>query len=134
MNFVSMYYDITKEIEIYELRLMDLESELKAARKLMFDGKLPSEPLPVHVPLDKAVEGYDVVVSKIRETADRLAEKKMVRQRIEDNIRDFKGIEHQVAYMRDILGMPLVSIAMELGYSIDWIKRISSRIKRQRDK
>lgn len=129
MNFVSMYYDITKEIEIYELRLMDLEQELKQARKIMFSGQLPSDPLPVHVPLDKALDQYDRVVAKIRETSDRLTEKKMIRQRIEENIKDFKGIEHQVAYMRDILDMPLSRIADELGYSYSFISKISSRIK-----
>ncbi len=132
MDFVRTYYDISKEIEILELRLMDLEDELKAARKLCFDGTLPSEPNPVHVPLDKALEQYDAVVAKIRETSDRLAQKKLIRAKIEANIRDFQGIEYQVAYMRDIQGKPLYQIADELGYSYDWIRKLSSRIKAQR--
>jgi hypothetical protein len=132
MNFVKLYYDITKEIEIYELRLIDLEAELKAARKLCFSGQLPSDPMPVHVPLDKALEQYDAVVAKIREVSDHLAQKKLIRQRIEQNIRDFQGIEYRVAYMRDIEGKPLYQIADELGYSYDWIRKVSSRIKAQR--
>ncbi|WP_025847627.1 hypothetical protein [Paenibacillus ehimensis] len=133
MNFVKLYYDISKEIEIYELRLVDLEAELKQARKLCFDGRLPSSPLPVHVPLNKALEQYDNVVAKIRETSDHLTQKKLIRQRIEANIRDFQGIEYQVAYMRDILGKPLGQIADELGYSYNWIMKISSRVKRQKE-
>lgn len=132
MDFVKTYNDITKEIEILELRLIDLEAELKEARKLCFSGQLPSDPLPVHVPLDKALEYYDAVVIKIGETSNRLAAKKLIRQKIEGNIRDFQGIEYQVAYMRDVEGLPLYKIADKLGYSYDWIRKISSRIKAQR--
>lgn len=129
MDFVKTYNDITKEIEILELRLIDLEAELKEARKLCFSGQLPSDPLPVHVPLDKALEYYDAVVLKIGETSNRLAAKKLIRQKIEDNIRDFQGIEYQVAYMRDIERKPLYKIADELGYSYSFISKISSRIR-----
>ncbi|MUG24754.1 hypothetical protein GNQ08_20510 [Paenibacillus macerans] len=132
MDFVKTYNDITKEIEILELRLIDLEGELKAARKLCFSGQLPSDPLPVHVPLDKALEYYDAVVLNISETSNRLAAKKLIRQKIEANIRDFQGIEYQVAYMRDVEGLPLYKIADRLGYSYDWIRKVSSRIKAQR--
>lgn len=132
MDFVKTYNDITKEIEILELRLIDLEAELKEARKLCFSGRLPSDPLPVHVPLDKALEYYDAVVIKIGETSNRLAAKKLIRQKIEDNIRDFQGVEYQVAYMRDVEGLPLYKIADKLGYSYDWIRKVSSRIKAQR--
>lgn len=132
MNFAHLYYDLTKEIEILELRLMDLENELQAARKLCFTGMLPSDPQPVHVPLDVALGQYDDVVAKIRETSERLAEKKLVRQKMESAMRDFKGIEYQVAYLRDIKGLPLYKIAEELGYSYDWIRKVSSRIKAQR--
>lgn len=53
---------------------------------------------------DKALQQYDDVVAKIRETSKHLNQKKLIQQRIEASIRDFQGIEHQVAYMRDILG------------------------------
>ncbi|WHX50539.1 hypothetical protein QNH46_07795 [Paenibacillus woosongensis] len=129
MDFVRTYNDITKEIEILELRLIDLEDELKEARKLCFSGRLPSDPLPVHVPLDKALEYYDAVVQRIGETSNRLEAKKLIRKKIEANIRGFQGIEYQVAYMRDIERKPLYKIADELGYSYDWIKKISSRIR-----
>lgn len=130
MNFVKLYYDITKEIEIYELRLIDLEAELKQARKLCFDGRLPSDPLPVHVPLDRALGQYDDVVAKIREVSEWLSAKKLIRQKIESNIRDFKGVEHQVAYMRDIEGKPLSKIADELGYSYSFVSKVSSQIRK----
>lgn len=132
MDFIKYYNDINKEIEIIELRLLDLESELREARKLCFSGQLPSDPLPVHVPLDKALEYYDAVVKKVGEASSSLEAKKLIRQKIEANIRDFQGIEYKVAYMRDVEGKPLFKIADELGYSYDWIRKVSSRIKAQR--
>lgn len=134
MEFVKLYYDITKEIEILELRLDDLEDELKRARKVCFEGTMPSDGHEVHIPLDKALQQYDAVVAKIRETSDRLTRKKLILSRIEANIRDFQGIEYQVAYMRDIEGKPLYKIADELGYSYDWIKKISSRIRKAKNR
>src|SRR5690625_1109389 len=134
MEFVRLYYDISKEIEIYEWRLQDLEKELKADRRVVFSGRAPSDQLTVHVPLDAALETYDHIVEQIREVSDRLAEKKATREQIENNIRGLEGIRYQVAYLRDIENMPLLSIATKLGYSYDHIKRISSQIKKVRPK
>lgn len=130
MDFVRTYYDVTKEIEILELRLADLEDNLKHARKVLFDGKLPSGDQTVYMPLDKALKQYDAIVEDIRETSDRLTKKKMIRERMEDQIRSFKGLEYQVAYLRDIERMTLKAIAKELKYSEDYIKKVSSRIKK----
>lgn len=128
MNYVKLYYDITKEIEIYELLLEDLEGELKQARKLCFDGRLPSSPLPVHVPLDKALEQYDSVVAKIREVSEWLAQKKLIKKQIEACVRKFSGVEHQVAYKRMIENKSLREIAAELGYSYQRVKKISMNL------
>ncbi|MNI86465.1 hypothetical protein D3C73_1435630 [compost metagenome] len=51
---------------------------------------------------------------------------------MENNLNKFEGLEYQVAYMRDIQGLPLYKIAEQLGYSYDWIRKVSSRIKAQR--
>lgn len=130
MSFVKLYYDITKEIEIYEWRLEDLEKELQAVRKVVFSGRIPSDNHTVHVPLDKALEQYDNVVMQIREVSERLAEKKATKRQIESSIRGFQGLKYQVAYLRDIENMPLKEIASKLGYSYDHIKRMSSQIKK----
>lgn len=132
LDFVETYNDITKEIEILELRLIDLEGELQSVRRLIDTGKLPSTPLPVYVPLDKVLQQYDNVVAAINETSSRLEVKKLIRKKVEENIKNFQGIEYRVAYMRDIEGMPLYKIAEQLGYSYDWIRKVSSRIKAQR--
>ncbi|MNO23024.1 hypothetical protein D3C76_128160 [compost metagenome] len=132
MEFQQSYGDLCREIEILELRLDDLEQDLKRARKICFSGQLPSDPLPVHVPLDKALEEYDIVVAKIIEATSQLEVKRLVKSKMENNLNKFEGLEYQVAYMRDIQGLPLYKIAEQLGYSYDWIRKVSSRIKAQR--
>lgn len=112
---------------------MDLEEQLKAARKLCFSGQLSSDPLPVHVPLDKALEQYDDVVAKIREVSAEQERKKATRSQIDRLLKQFEGLEMRVAYMRDIERKPLQQIADELGYSHDWIKKISSKIRKVKE-
>ena len=89
--------------------------------------------MPVHVPLDKALKQYDEVVAKIREASVELERKKGVRAQIEAKIRGLEGIEHQVAYKRDIEGKTLAQIAEETGYSYGYIMNVSSRIKKVRN-
>lgn len=112
---------------------MDLEEQLKAARKLCFSGQLPSDPLPVHVPLDKALEQYDAVVLRIREASVELERRKTTRNQIDRLLKQFQGLEMQVAYKRDIERKPLRVIADETGYSHDWIKKISSKIRKVKE-
>lgn len=109
---------------------MDLEHQLKAARALCFSGQLPSDPLPVHVPLDKALAMYDDIVARIRDVSAEKERREATKRQIDRLLRQFEGLEMKVAYMRDIERKPLLQIADEIGYSLDWIKKISSRIKR----
>jgi DNA-directed RNA polymerase specialized sigma subunit len=46
---------------------------------------------------------------------------------MKEKIRELKGIDAQVKYMRDFEGRTLQDIADDLGYSIDRIKQISAR-------
>lgn len=60
-----------------------------------------------------------------------LEEKESTRKEIEQRMNEFEGLEYKVAYMRNAKGMTLPEIAADLGYSYDWIKRISMRIRKQ---
>lgn len=113
-----------------EIRLMDLEEQLRAARALCFNGQLPSDPMPVHVPLDKALEQYDDIVERIKVVSAEKERKESTRKQIDRLLRQFQGLEMQVAYKRDVEGKSLLAIATELGYSYDHIRRVSSRIKK----
>jgi len=60
-----------------------------------------------------------------------LDEKEKTRKAIEARMSEFEGLEAKVAYMRDVQGMTLIEIAAHLGYSYDWIRKLSSRTRRK---
>ncbi|MDO3680418.1 hypothetical protein [Paenibacillus ehimensis] len=127
-NLVNIYYDLCKEIEILELRLQDLEADIKYSNRQVFNGSLPSTPSPVHIPFDKALISYDETNAKIEETFEWLRQKLETRKQIQGILRQLSGVEAKVAYMRDVEEKDLKSIAEELGYSVIWIKKLSQRI------
>jgi DNA-directed RNA polymerase specialized sigma24 family protein len=59
-----------------------------------------------------------------------LEEKERTRKEIELKMAEFEGLEQKVAYMRDVKDMTLPEIAADLGYSYIWIKKISTRAKK----
>lgn len=129
---IKAYRDVCAEIELLKLRAADQEGALKYARRKMHGGLPWSDGQPVIVPLDKALQEYDVALSALQETLEALREKEQTRQRMEAVIGQIEGLETAVAYQRDALGLPLKVIAERLGYSYDHIKRISSRLPRRK--
>lgn len=130
-GLVNIYYDLCREVEILELRLQDLEGDIKYSNQQVFKGVLPSSPLPVHIPFDKALMSYDETNSKIDKTFERLGQKIEARKRIQNILRQLSGVEATVAYMRDVEDKDLKTIADELGYSHVWIKKLSQRINKK---
>lgn len=128
-DWMSAYHDICNEAEILELRLKDLERQLKLARSVCFSGKMPSDfSVPCFIPLDKALEQYDAVKEKLLSCEQELTVKRELLREMDKRINRFRGIEYRVAYMRDIEKKSLYSIADELGYSYQHIRRISANI------
>lgn len=131
MDWRTSYHDLCQQIEILELHEEALSFQLKRARTLCFSGMLPSDPLPVHVPLDKALVKYDDVMDKLKEIEETLKQMHNVKDQMEQRMNQFEGLEYKVAYMRDVQHKPLDTIADELGYSFNWIAKISSRVGRK---
>lgn len=127
MDWRTSYHDLCKEIEVLELRASDLEYQMKLARGTCFSGYVPSDHQIIKIPLDIALEHYDDIKDKLLEVIAVLEHKQMVKTQMEQRMDKFSGLEYQVAYMRDIKCMPLDAIADKLGYSYDWIKKVSRR-------
>jgi hypothetical protein len=128
MDWRTSYFDLCKEIEILELRAADLEFQMNIARKVCFRGYISDQ--YSRIPLDKALNTYDNIKDELLGTVTILEHKIKTKLQMEKHIDQFEGLEYKVAYMRDIQDKPLDIIADELGYSYDWIRRISGRIKR----
>lgn len=119
------YHDICKEIDILEVRIRDLEREYKFWYKSCF-GKDAWQQFPLDICLNRMKEICDLVETYVTI----LDEKEKTRKEIEEHMSEFEGIEYKVAYLRDVKGMTLPEVAADLGYSYDWIKKLSARTRR----
>jgi hypothetical protein len=133
IDWRQSYFDLCKEIEILDIRAMDLERELRAILKQVWTGMAPSDPLPVHVPLDKSLHRYDEVRQAFCDLQEVLRSKRQAKEQIEKRMSEFEGLEYKVAFMRDIQRKPLNEIAEELGYSLSWIMKMSMKVKRLKE-
>jgi DNA-directed RNA polymerase specialized sigma24 family protein len=125
IDWRQSYNDLCKEIEILELRASDLEFQMRIAKSICFRGFVTDQ--YSRIPLDKALGQYDDVKDELLSVVAMLEHKQQTKQEMERRMNAFDGLEYKVAYMRDIQGKFLDQIADELGYSLDWIKKVSRR-------
>ena len=125
MSITKSYHDLCKEIDILETRIEDLEREYKFWYANCF-GKDAWQQFPLDICLNRMKEICDLVETYVTI----LDEKEKTRKEIEKHMSEFEGIEYKVAYLRDVKGMTLPEVAADLGYSYDWIKKLSARTSR----
>ncbi len=137
MDSIKLYKDLITEIG----NLRELERDLRQQKRLLWKE--------IRAPRD--INGYDIskdvspraqrpletVLTEIMEVeyrlkyvCDILKSRERTRKRIGDNLKRLEGVDYQVVYLRDIEGLRLGEIAMELNFSEDWIKRVSARNKK----
>lgn len=141
-EWMRTYKDLCKEIDALTIRHDELTAELKILnRRIMNAGprtKLVASYLgmpgggPGELPITQQWEVYRAVQEAIEDVSDILALKLEAKKKIESKMSQFEKLEYKVAYMRDVERMSLAKIADELGYSYDWIAKVSSKAKRVR--
>ena len=114
--------DLIGEIEVLEIQI---ESALQERENWHF---MNPNRLGRTLPLDEAALRMDKLSERIEWLTERLESKKNLRLRVEEKLNQFEGIEFKVAYLRVVENKSLEEIAEELGYSIDWIKRVSAKV------
>ena len=128
-DILLSYKDLCYEIEYFELLLKETEKEWRYNRKIMIGHPGKSTAYPI--------DTIAVNMDKIRERHDKYEQlldvKIRLKERAEDIIKSFEGIEYKVAYKRFVEKKKLEEIAEELHYSVDGIKKISSRITKALD-
>lgn len=122
MVVAQSYHDLLKEIDILETYIGDLENEYKFWYHQCFQHR---------VPLDIVLKRMNKICDAVETYVTLLAEKEITRRQIEQRISELKSIDYEVCYRRDVLGMTLIEIAADLGYSEIWIKKISARNKKR---
>lgn len=119
---MTPYHDLCAEIDILEIRIRDLEMEYKFWYRTCHGGSLP---------LDTCLIRMKEICDQVEMYSTMLEKKEEARKEIEGRLNQFEGLEQKVAYMRDIKGMTLPEIAAHLGYSYDWIKKLSARTRKK---
>ncbi|MEH6848577.1 sigma factor-like helix-turn-helix DNA-binding protein [Bacillus pseudomycoides] len=133
----AFYQNLGEEIEMMKIQLKDLELEHKYLMKNMemnaprFNGvvdyskdRVTGGQIPLA--LDEIAGRHDRIIEKSRNLQERIADKQSVMGELQFVMSKKKGLEQQIVYMRDVLGMTLKQIATELGYSYQHIRRVSS--------
>jgi hypothetical protein len=131
VDVFQTYSNLCKEIDLLEIEKDNLENEWKVYHKLMFDnprggfnGGL------VALPLENVAERLDKIRVKHDMVEELLNIKKRFKTQAEVILGQFDGLEYKVAYKRFVECKKLEDIADEMQYSLDWIKKVSSRISR----
>ena len=143
MSRLESYHDLCKEIELWEIRLWDLESERRILLKRMMSppqtklcanySGLPGAGARI-IDLPRAWGQMQSLDERIAECKDVLSLKKEAKRRMEKVMSEFDSLEYKVAYMRDVEKKPLYVIAEELGYTYGWIRQVSHRTRRRKEK
>lgn len=143
MDRLQSYRDLCKEIELWEIRLDDLEQERRIIVRQMMTppqtklcanyDSLPGGGMMV-IDFPKAWGHMQSIEQRIAECKDVLSLKREAKKRMEKVMSQLDTIEYKVAYMRDIEHKPLKTIAEDIGYSYEWTRKISMRVKRLREK
>lgn len=135
MRAITKFIEIEVDIEVQESRIKSLKKEIEILKRSQhsFQGltgiDYSKDPggTPIQIPLDRALDRIDRLLSKLEQEQEILEIQKEARREIHKKLDKLKGIDHSVVYHRDIRGMKLEDIAEKLGYSEAHIKRVSSR-------
>jgi hypothetical protein len=124
MKAIESYHDICKEVDILEVRIKDLEYEHDFLYSACFNGDR------------KPIMGLNIILERMKAICETveiystiLQEKERTRKEIEQRIGELESIDYKVCYLRDIKSLSLQEIAIGLGYSLIWVKKISARNK-----
>ncbi|MDD9147838.1 hypothetical protein OYT88_04650 [Sporolactobacillus sp. CQH2019] len=138
---ITVYQDLCKEIDVLYMRIRQLENERKYYVKMCtqhrgmigaanYDEEKVSHNFTL-MPFDRAYEHICIIDNKLQPLKKIMADKEYVKTEMEKKISSFESVDYLVAYYR-VQGWSLVEIADKLGYSIGYIRNISSKIKSQK--
>jgi DNA-directed RNA polymerase specialized sigma subunit len=130
MFIIESYKDLLTEIEILEYLQTDLNRQIKHAHHVLWSGKLPSQPSPAYIGLDKSLARYASLTERLIEVEYEMGEKRKLKAKMDEKFRGLEGIEYIVAFKRQVEGKSLKEIAVEMGYTEGWIKQVSMKANR----
>jgi DNA-directed RNA polymerase specialized sigma24 family protein len=122
LEVFRFYSDLEKEVDILQFQIENMEKERE---NWWIGGKLFSK-----VPMSNAAERADKLAGQIEACQNILEAKQETLTQMRSQLALLNNDEYRVAYKRFIEKKTLDVIAEEMNYSINTIKKISSRVKR----
>lgn len=138
IDWRTTYNDLCNEIEILNIRAYEIKTEMDFVKRHMHTpprAKLVASYSGMPnasgtLSFERLCGQYFALQTTLDDVNDILSLKREAQKRMELRMADFKGLEYQVVVMRDVQRKPLTEIADELGYSYNWIRKISSKVAR----
>lgn len=136
------YYDICRQIELLTLKAIDLEKDIERLRRMLLQSRAKVKlvasysvmPAANYVsrPFDELWADKRQLEQQLEGIISIIEQKKEVKRKMEEVMEKCDALEYRVAYLRDVKRKPLYEIADELGYTYNWIREVSARVKRMR--
>lgn len=131
----TAYVDLLKEINILEMRLRDLNTDLNSAERAYQKNLVKLTASYSGMPSGsgtniQAMDYAEILQEEIIAIERTLERKHETKREMEKEMGGMHSLERRVAYMRDVERKSLAAISIELGYSYDWIKKVSSKARR----
>ncbi|MFX3633732.1 MAG: hypothetical protein ACE3L7_25605 [Candidatus Pristimantibacillus sp.] len=121
------YKDLLIELEMLGYLQTDLMRQLHQNHRIVWTGMAPSDPMPVHVPLDKSLAQRNSMIERLTAVETEINIKLDLISKLEDKLKQLDGIQHTITFKRDVEGKDLKQIAQETGYSYSYVSKISAK-------
>lgn len=137
----TTFNDLCNEIEILEIRAAEIKAQLERVNRQMKRMYAPATKLVASysgmpgsgfamMPFEQIGGNIIKLQRELDDINDVLSIKIEARDRMVSKMNDFKDLTNRVLVMRDVQRKTLKEIADELGYTYDWIRKVSSKVNR----
>jgi len=133
--------DMLKEIDLIKIRLGCYNTQKTLLLELMYAFTSPVRELKGMVYSDMPsggqqtdysvyIEGMRILETKI-EIENRILNNMLETiRKLDDKMKEFKGLDYKVAYLIQSKGFTVQEVADELGYSFTYIQNISAKVNK----
>jgi hypothetical protein len=127
LDTFRLYNDLCLEIEILQEQIASTEKSLE----YWLGSRIPfGSPGSHKFGINTAMQQTDYTIDTLNLMKERMEQLKDSKQKIDEKIGQFKGLEYKIAYMRYCEGKSLKEIAQELGYHYDYIRQVMSKMRK----
>lgn len=129
-DIISAYRNVCRDLKGLEAYKIVSHSRLRQAHSVVMKGKMPSS-IMCYVPLDRALEDYNLAVDDYNETVQSIEALSMAKVQMEQIIGFMSDAEQIVMLMHVEQGMSLREVAEKSNYSYGWLRNVSLSLRKK---